>query len=679
MVFFVGNKRSLMNEFQTRTGQIFFSNKKLSKGFVSVLAEQTVEDGPELYAIVELPNGPEANWQGYENIAKVVFSGLRKQFSATARKIDDSTFENALTRINADLADIASKGSADWTKAMNAVIAVKVGGNLSLSTVGKIHAYLFRGRQFSNVADAPGAMDRRNPVKLFENFVVGKLAPNDTVILSTGDLLNYISLDRLQHELASGNIEEMTEAIADVVQGSASKDLSIGTLFLSIGAGSPASPEQALRRLESSALSERGKRAIAGIGSSIAQGIGSNLAENTKSAGKYMVTAAAALGKRIKETDLRPATIKSRTAELTDINRYRALPRAKKFFLGMAALFTVLLVVYLILAAHMHGVNKRNAAAQTAFAEIRQDIAGANGAQTYGDSATAMQLYTDGQSKFAALPKSVQNGSEGKTYGQQLAALGDILNAVVHASPSKMGDYGTAIDRMIVIGQTAYGINYAGATVTPFDLSGKKTGTASTIAISGGLNGASLTSTGQLLFEDKSGNLYLYTPSTGALQQQKAALPTGTIGLSTYANNPIKAYTVLNTSNGGIITEYLNSTTHNETSGDFSQALDIATDTTGAYVLLNNNILKFASGQPRPFTNPAGVTYGAGSKLFTGSADVYILDPADKKIVVTSKTGNLVAQYESDAFSQLKDVSVNESAKTMYVLNGSTILTVALQ
>jgi len=67
-----------MNDFETHIGQITFSSKKLSKSYVSVLAEKTAEQGAELYAIVEIPNRTDGStWQDYEKISKLIANGLR--------------------------------------------------------------------------------------------------------------------------------------------------------------------------------------------------------------------------------------------------------------------------------------------------------------------------------------------------------------------------------------------------------------------------------------------------------------------------------------------------------------------------------------------------------------------------------------------------------------------------
>ena len=88
--------------------------------------------------------------------------------------------------------------------------------------------------------------------------------------------------------------------------------------------------------------------------------------------------------------------------------------------------------------------------------------------------------------------------------------------------------------------------------------------------------------------------------------------------------------------------------------------------------MLNNNILKFASGKTRQFT-VSDFTVSAGSKLFLGANNCYVSDYSGTKIIVTDKTGNLVTKYAPGAISQINDLNINEQQKTAYFVSGSIL------
>ncbi len=60
------------------------------------------------------------------------------------------------------------------------------------------------------------------------------------------------------------------------------------------------------------------------------------------------------------------------------------------------------------------------------------------------------------------------------------------------------------------------------------------------------------------------------------------------------------------------------------------------------------------------------------SKIFTTLQlpYLYFLEPAQKRIVILNKSGQIIAQYQSEKFDNLLDFSVSVNGKTIYLLNG---------
>ncbi len=61
------------------------------------------------------------------------------------------------------------------------------------------------------------------------------------------------------------------------------------------------------------------------------------------------------------------------------------------------------------------------------------------------------------------------------------------------------------------------------------------------------------------------------------------------------------------------------------------------------------------------------------------STRLYLVEPSKKRIVVFDKNGKLVRQYQSESWSSLTDIAVNEKQKTAVILNGSTLYRLPLQ
>jgi hypothetical protein len=68
------------------------------------------------------------------------------------------------------------------------------------------------------------------------------------------------------------------------------------------------------------------------------------------------------------------------------------------------------------------------------------------------------------------------------------------------------------------------------------------------------------------------------------------------------------------------------------------------------------------------------------NKIWTteNSERVYILDRSTQRLVVMNTAGQIITQFRSDKFNDLKDLVVKEKEKTVYLLNGTQIFKIAL-
>jgi len=93
----------------------------------------------------------------------------------------------------------------------------------------------------------------------------------------------------------------------------------------------------------------------------------------------------------------------------------------------------------------------------------------------------------------------------------------------------------------------------------------------------------------------------------------------------------------------------------------------------------NNGVLKYKKGilEESRFAplDPPFLPSSVAPKMWTSenSLFLYILDPAEKRLIVYNKNGNLKKQYSSPQFDDLKDFVVNEKEKQIYLLNGNKI------
>src|ERR1051326_8564492 len=160
-------------ELETQVAKIQIGDPKQSTAYVYVLAEKIDATDTEIYVLCELPLFNPAARADCERISEAIGASLMRSYRKTA---NDNTFENALAQINEELGKLAGMGKTHWIGKLNALVATKRGRTLSIATVGKVTALLYRDETFTTVSESSTSP---TPLKTFENFAVGKLRLSD--------------------------------------------------------------------------------------------------------------------------------------------------------------------------------------------------------------------------------------------------------------------------------------------------------------------------------------------------------------------------------------------------------------------------------------------------------------------------------------------------------------------
>lgn len=112
-----------------------------------------------------------------------------------------------------------------------------------------------------------------------------------------------------------------------------------------------------------------------------------------------------------------------------------------------------------------------------------------------------------------------------------------------------------------------------------------------------------------------------------------------------------------------------------------SDATALAIDSNVYVGFQNGQIRRLLSGRESPW-NVRGIDpILTNVTALWASADsdrIIVLDRVDKRIVVLTKDGQLVSQITSPAFNDLRDVTVDATAKKIFVSNGGKVFQVAL-
>ncbi len=652
-----------MSALETQVGQIFISDKKLSKSFVSLLSEKVPETNAEIYSLIELPASNATAWAEYERMSKLIQTILRKNF----RNENSNSFENSIAQINDELAKLAAAGQTAWVGKLNACLAVRQNSDLYVATSGKIHAFLLRDRQLSDIADSPS---KANPLKTFENFALGKVTKKDFLIFSTTQLFNYISIERFKDIISSASLAAACQTIAEIIKNLADDSIAFGTFILELGAANELSHEQVL-----SFTPIKDNYSLKKINEMTTNGF--VLALNGS---KKIISKLRSLDlKKVDINSFRPTNIRTRVSEkarqLTEMKRIKELPRAKKFFLFSALIFGMILIVNIFVAIHVHNKNAANQKYSLMLDDVQSKLN--QSAFSYTDQPKALALLSEAKTELSTIPDKGFKEQKDKLSGQ-ITELQNNIGGLKTIEPKELTSIkDSGFEKLEFNNSSLWLINSGSNSVLQYNLQNK------TFAEAFNISGSSQNTAAyekNLYYSNKNGDLFLIDPNAKTSVQQAGILALNTTGLVFYGS-PAKAY-ALDKANNAISTVTVDAqapaTNYFKQNVDLSKALDLAIDGS-VYVLTKNSILKFTSGLQKPF-NAQGIDFSDNAKILASKAwnYIYVLDPQNHKVIVYDKTGKLKAQYDSEKFNNLKDFAIDDAGKNAYILNNQTIYQISV-
>lgn len=669
-----------MAELETQVVKIQLGDNKQATSYVYTLAETVDSSQAELYMICELPLFNPAAADECQRIAEAIAASLRRSYR---RPSSANTFENALTDINEELGKLQNLGKTHWLGKLNAVIAVRSKTKLSVTSVGKISALLYRDNNFAPITE-PGTP--HHPLKTFENFSEGKIRLGDLLVLSTSQLFNHISIDRFKNILKRNDLPDTAQEVIATLQDVMGPEVACGTILAKqVAAGTLDAQEETdlgaymaapkiMSRNQSSDWLDRLKK-VGSTAAVISKNAGASFKETIKQRSKLTdavkknsdgaLQVMQSQFKKVGKT-LQPETIKSYSKQ-------------KKIFMIAAAILLAVVIANIAIAKYLDSKPKTVVIEQDKIIALEKLANDANAALLYGDESQAQRLLSDLENQLNNLG-NIDEEQKGKIdeIRNTASTLRDKLNGVEQAQVETLGTL-TNSDNLIVL--PGYFATESNRTITSYNRNNKEVST-DALKISEPIVQSSFArGTDVVIFNGT--ELMLWDTKTGIVGGAFSdSVPSGdnVKGLTTYNN---RAY--LLDRGGRKVMRYSigdNSFSEPTTSitevSDFANASDITIDG-NIYIATNGTILKYNSGAKQDFN--LGVSGLSGNtRLYTenGFTNLYVLDPGNQRIIVLSKDGAVIKTLNSSQFNDLKDFYVDEKGKAIYVLNNNQLLEVSL-
>jgi hypothetical protein len=191
--------------------QVFelYFNPKLKEGLIFDSFCYTPTNAYEkrlgsLYLVGELGNALPQDTRFLDNLAQVI----KGKFYATPIKSVENGLKDSLKKANEFLEEEVKKDNTNWLGNLNfAVLAIK-NFDLNFTKVGKLKIFLLRSGEIIDLGKKLEFQEiEPYPLKIFLNIVSGKLSNGDLIFVLTKDLFNLFINENFLTEIAKIQIE----------------------------------------------------------------------------------------------------------------------------------------------------------------------------------------------------------------------------------------------------------------------------------------------------------------------------------------------------------------------------------------------------------------------------------------------------------------------------------------
>ncbi len=676
-----------MDTLETNVAKIQIGNSKQTNTYVTTIAERTPHEDSELFAIVALPLLNPAAADDCERIATGIIATLRRAYK---RSNNESTFEVALGEINDEIGKLASLGQSNWTGKISAVIAARQGKTFSAAATGKTSAILMRGGDLNEITEVNHP---KHPLKTFEAFSAGRIKVGDVLILTTAELFNHVSIDRVKNILSQNTLEIAAQELVRIIEDTAGPEVAFATLLLQetepmtplageqLNLSDYSSSTPSAKLLSSAGaklkgtLSKESAQKLWGSIKATAQNRGTSL--NVKNlSGKALSQGTAGL-QRIREQAKQYRNIDFRSPFIA----FKNFSRPKQFFTISVMVLTVAVLVNVFVARNRKHTADTMAAFASKTAAVQKLLNDAESKLVFKDELGAGTLAQNAKVQLENLETATE--AQAKQKAELLTVADQVIrqaNKIETPSVSQVATLSSAEHLLVLGNQLATATNkvvVAYNTTTGLIKDGElktQTDIVDAVAISNSL---------AVAFDGQGLNVWDTSKGTNTTPFfQNVPKPSNFTSLVFYPTNS-RVYTVDRGTNQ--ILNYvatssgLSKPTVSVTDAKLAEAQDLAIDGS-VYVLTKSDVKKFTAGKVATFLFPAlPEPFSGTGKIFTDgkATKVYILD-ADGRIIITEKTGKLVRILQADELKGANDFFVDEAAKVVYVLRNGSLLKLGL-
>lgn len=377
------------------------------------------------------------------------------------------------------------------------------------------------------------------------------------------------------------------------------------------------------------------------------------------------------------------------------IEKFRTLPIARKSLLVVAILLIFVFSQSIVSLGESQDKEQVETEYQQIITDIEQKQGEIDSALIYGNDQTAQQLLGEARDLLAQLPDKKSYQDERDRFNQSLQERSDKINHInVVNEPTELFDFGTmeegaAVRGMVKVNDQFFAFNSNNNSIYGYNLDSQESDIVTNeIEGLGNLQiNAIPENNNYVVFYTNADKIVRFSVSDGELQTRDITFANQDKMVQSIGNYASRLY-LLDTKNNQIFRHDPTQNGYSTGQSWLNEDLDLTNATSmvvdgGIWVLkADGQIWQLTQGTKGEFSvNSIEPAFSNPTSIYTeaGWDNLYVLDPANNRIVIFNKSGQLVNQYRSDNFDGLKGFAISDDENTIYLLNKTKLLSFSLE
>jgi hypothetical protein len=201
-----------ITEIMPEFGNVLVCNKNQLRPFMEIIIEEPENVSHHnlgtLIGVLEITDTSEDS----SYIVNYLISVIKKEYFSKTKRGPIESLEAALHKANLALANLAEHKNINWLGKLNALIAVTEKNNLHLSQAGTASAFLLRSQTLTDISEGLSQSDSEpSPLKTFVSVSSGRLEEDDKLLITTDSIFDIFSLEEIKKSALRFSNEEFIQ------------------------------------------------------------------------------------------------------------------------------------------------------------------------------------------------------------------------------------------------------------------------------------------------------------------------------------------------------------------------------------------------------------------------------------------------------------------------------------